>query len=329
MTIGIAPRPQLAAGCARTCAPRSVAPIGCDLSIRCHRGLFRRQVAAHRRTLPGLVRSRLVLRLLPQSPGDRQRIDVEVHRAPPIDFLAGLMQLIMVDAAKGHRELVAHLEADPTRLGEAQVMRIRRCPAADQATTQAGLGARTRAFTASGQRPRKPCTGVTPMLCSAPCAQMVVFPVSCRPLPQPTRWKLLRISQRAIVIPQRHGTSEAGAAGGGSSDSQRQAFFYRRAATAATPSAPHLDFPDPIWVFPARDVKIPCSSRVGNLRQNTRIFGAKMNTSLREKAEITKFPVLFPVSRESGTNRPEPLSPSCAIYDLTAPRKPPGVHRGR
>ena len=71
------------------------------------------------------------MRLLPKCFGDLQRLDREP--LPPGDFVAGLMQLPVMTTAQGHGELIADLEADGSRLGEAQVMGIGRLPAADEA----------------------------------------------------------------------------------------------------------------------------------------------------------------------------------------------------
>ena len=71
------------------------------------------------------------MRLLPESLGDFERLDVEL--LPPGGFVAGLVQLPVMAAAEGHGELIAHLQPDGSGLGEAQVMRVRRLPATDEA----------------------------------------------------------------------------------------------------------------------------------------------------------------------------------------------------
>ena len=71
------------------------------------------------------------MRLLPQSLGDRQGIDFEIP--PPSHFIAGLMQLPMMTAAERDGELVADFETERPGLRKAQMMRIGRLPAADQA----------------------------------------------------------------------------------------------------------------------------------------------------------------------------------------------------
>ena len=70
------------------------------------------------------------MRLVPKRLGDLQRLDVEI--LPPGEFVAGLVQLPMMTAAKGHGELVADFKADGSGLGKAQVMRVGRLPAADE-----------------------------------------------------------------------------------------------------------------------------------------------------------------------------------------------------
>ena len=52
---------------------------------------------------------------------------------PPRAFIAGLVQLPVMPATKRNCELIAHLEADGSRLCEPQVMRIGRLPTADEA----------------------------------------------------------------------------------------------------------------------------------------------------------------------------------------------------
>ncbi len=94
--------------------------------------------------------------LLPELPGDLQRLDAEL--VPEWQLVAGLMQLPVVTAAERHGELVADLHADGTRLGKAQVVRIAGLTAADQTGLRGdevemravadpfGLGKRQRAF---------------------------------------------------------------------------------------------------------------------------------------------------------------------------------------
>ena len=52
---------------------------------------------------------------------------------PPFLFLAGGVDVVMVDGAKRHGELVAHLEAQPSGLRVAYVVRVRRQAPADEA----------------------------------------------------------------------------------------------------------------------------------------------------------------------------------------------------
>jgi hypothetical protein len=66
--------------------------------------------------------------------GGFQRIDFESF--PPCNLIAGLMQLPMVPTAKRHREFIADLKTDGSRLSKPQMMRIARLSPANQA----GLG---------------------------------------------------------------------------------------------------------------------------------------------------------------------------------------------
>ena len=52
---------------------------------------------------------------------------------PPSPLIACGMVLVMVDGAKRHGELVAHLETQPPRLCKADMMRMGRNSAADEA----------------------------------------------------------------------------------------------------------------------------------------------------------------------------------------------------
>ena len=70
------------------------------------------------------------MRLLPQPLGNRQGVDLQV--LPPGHFVAGLMQLLMMTAAKGNGELVADFKTQGSGLSKPQVMRIARLPAADE-----------------------------------------------------------------------------------------------------------------------------------------------------------------------------------------------------
>src|SRR6516162_5404497 len=71
------------------------------------------------------------MRLLPESLGDFEWLDIEL--LPPGGLIAGLMQLTMMTSAERNGELIAHLQPDGSGLGEAQVMRVRRLPATDEA----------------------------------------------------------------------------------------------------------------------------------------------------------------------------------------------------
>ena len=52
----------------------------------------------------------------PQGRGDHPRVDAEL--VPPFGFIAAAVDLSMVSTAERHREFVAHLAAESTRLGE-------------------------------------------------------------------------------------------------------------------------------------------------------------------------------------------------------------------
>ena len=69
--------------------------------------------------------------LLPKSLGDLERFDFEI--LPPSHFIAGLMQLPVMTPAERDSELVADFEAEGSRLGKPQVMRIGGLTAADEA----------------------------------------------------------------------------------------------------------------------------------------------------------------------------------------------------
>ena len=71
------------------------------------------------------------MRFFPKVSRDFQGIHPVI--VPPRAFIAGLMQLPVMSATKRNCELIAHLEADGSRLCEPQVMRIGRLPAADEA----------------------------------------------------------------------------------------------------------------------------------------------------------------------------------------------------
>src|SRR5262249_36492307 len=51
---------------------------------------------------------------------------------PPGFFVRALMQLPVMTAAERHSELIAHFEAQGSRLGKPQVMRIARLASADE-----------------------------------------------------------------------------------------------------------------------------------------------------------------------------------------------------
>ena len=64
------------------------------------------------------------MRLLPISPSDFKRVDIEIP--PPGHLIAGLMQLPVMTTAEGYREFIADLQPDCSRLRKTQVMRIGR-----------------------------------------------------------------------------------------------------------------------------------------------------------------------------------------------------------
>jgi hypothetical protein len=67
-------------------------------------------------------RRRFCMRLLPQSFGNLECVDVEI--LPPGHFIARLMQLSVMTTAKRHRELIADFHPDRPGLREPQVMRV-------------------------------------------------------------------------------------------------------------------------------------------------------------------------------------------------------------
>jgi hypothetical protein len=71
------------------------------------------------------------MRSFPEASRDFQGIHPVT--VPPRAFIAGLVHLPVMPAAKRYRELIAHLETDGSRLCEPQVMRIGRLPTADEA----------------------------------------------------------------------------------------------------------------------------------------------------------------------------------------------------
>jgi len=71
------------------------------------------------------------MRFFPKTSRDFQGIHSVT--VPPRAFIAGLVQLSVMPAAQGDRELIAHFETNRSRLGKPQMMRIGRLPAADEA----------------------------------------------------------------------------------------------------------------------------------------------------------------------------------------------------
>ena len=77
----------------------------------------------------GIGSRRFCVRLFPKLLGDLERVDLEI--LPPCHLVAGLMKLPMMASAERYGEFVADFEAEGSGLGEPQVMRIGRLPAAD------------------------------------------------------------------------------------------------------------------------------------------------------------------------------------------------------
>ena len=71
------------------------------------------------------------MRLLPQLPGECERIDVDV--LPPGDFVTRLVKLPVMASAEWDSELVTDFDTQCARLSKAQVMRIAWVPSADKA----------------------------------------------------------------------------------------------------------------------------------------------------------------------------------------------------
>ena len=65
----------------------------------------------------------------PQFESDGQRVDV--NPGPPRGFVTVSVQFPVMEPADGNCVFVANLSAERARLGEANVMRFRGCPAAD------------------------------------------------------------------------------------------------------------------------------------------------------------------------------------------------------
>jgi len=70
------------------------------------------------------------MRFFPKVSRDFQGIHSVI--VPPRAFIAGLVQLPVMPAAKRHCELIAHLEANRSRLCKPQVMGIGGLPATDE-----------------------------------------------------------------------------------------------------------------------------------------------------------------------------------------------------
>ena len=70
------------------------------------------------------------MRLKPQGSGGGQWIDS--RSAPPRSFVAVAMKLAMMPPAQRDGELIADLAPESPRLGETQMMRVRRAATADK-----------------------------------------------------------------------------------------------------------------------------------------------------------------------------------------------------
>src|SRR6516162_64081 len=70
-------------------------------------------------------------RVLPKPQRHWNRINVE--SLPPCGFVSGAMELAVMRPADRHDELIAHSAPECARLGEGEVMRVRRYAAAHQA----------------------------------------------------------------------------------------------------------------------------------------------------------------------------------------------------
>jgi hypothetical protein len=64
----------------------------------------------------------LLAALAPQGTGNFE--GVEVALLPPLRFLTRRVDLVMMDAAQRYRELIAHLQSEPTRLRVADVVSV-------------------------------------------------------------------------------------------------------------------------------------------------------------------------------------------------------------
>ena len=71
------------------------------------------------------------MRLRPKLLGDFERLDFKI--VPPRHFIAGLVQLAVMTAAKWDCELIAHFETERSGLRKAKMMRIAGLSAADEA----------------------------------------------------------------------------------------------------------------------------------------------------------------------------------------------------
>ena len=58
---------------------------------------------------------------------------VDIPRLPPLRLLSDLVKVVVVDCTEGNGEFVANFEAKSSRLSEANMVRVRRGPPADDA----------------------------------------------------------------------------------------------------------------------------------------------------------------------------------------------------
>ncbi len=77
-----------------------------------------------------IVASAKAARAIPQRACDGQGIDADLR--PPAGFVPNAMDFAVMNSTQRHRELVAHLARHGARLGEAQMMGIARCSAANK-----------------------------------------------------------------------------------------------------------------------------------------------------------------------------------------------------
>ena len=97
--------------------------------------------------------------------------------SPPRSFIAVGMQFAMMEPADGNRVFVADLSAERTKLGQAKVMGLRGCSAADYAGLCGDEFAVLLVTQANGLRcPRRPCRRGFPKILTPIPAAGVTFP---------------------------------------------------------------------------------------------------------------------------------------------------------